>query len=78
VESGTGIFWERVGLVGIEESLILSGFFHIFPFRKDFPTGITEPKLTPKKVSQPPENKEISLHKGNRLHTGRVSIDIHK
>ncbi|UVX32629.1 MAG: hypothetical protein [Bacteriophage sp.] len=52
--------------------------FYVSSFRKNSPTGIMEPKLTPERAIQPPESKEISLHKGNRMNTGRVSIDIHK
>ena len=52
--------------------------FHVIPFRKNPPTGIMEPKLTPKRAIQPPESKKISLHKGNRLHTGRFVPDNHE
>lgn len=72
------VFWERVGLVGWEESLILYGFLRIIVQKKNSPTGIMEPKLTPERAIQPPESKEISLHKGNRLHTGRFVPDNHK
>lgn len=56
-------------------------FIRLFTYHrseKNSPTGIMEPKLTPERAIQPPESKEISLHKGNRLHTGRFVPDNHK
>lgn len=52
--------------------------FHVIPFRKNPPTGIMEPKLTPKRAIQSPESKEISPYQANQLHTGRFMPDHHK